>query len=82
MSTTLEKHLEENPEALNSTDDEEQSMLHVHCLAGSTPIVDILLKRGADPNAATRNGMTPLRMAKLFGWSRIVDLLAKAGAKA
>jgi uncharacterized protein YegJ (DUF2314 family) len=82
MSTTLEKHLEGNPEALNSTDDDGHSILHTHCLAGSTPIIEILLKRGADPNATTKNGMTPLRLAKLFGWSRIVDLLVKAGAKA
>jgi uncharacterized protein YegJ (DUF2314 family) len=82
MSASFEKHLNESPDELHSIGDDGMSLLHVHCLAGSTPIVDILLKHGADPNAAAKNGMTPLRLAKLFSWSRIIDLLTKAGAKA
>jgi ankyrin repeat protein len=82
MASSLEEHLEENPDALQSTEDDGLSLLHVHCLAGSTPIVEILLNRGANPNAPTKTGMTPLRMAKMFGWSKIVSLLTKAGAKA
>ncbi len=82
MASKLEEQLDENPEAIQSADEDGMSILHKHCLAGSTPIVEILLKRGADPNAVTNNGMTPLRMAKFFGWSRVVGLLTAAGARA
>lgn len=46
----------------------------------SAPCVDWLLKQGADPNARSPNGTTPLMMAARYGSDVSLDLLLKAGA--
>lgn len=45
---------------------------HVECLKA-------LLDAGANPNLADRNGVTPLRLAQARGYSRMVELIEKAG---
>jgi ankyrin repeat protein len=42
--------------------------------------VQLLLARGADPNAADRSGTTPLHEARRLKLTRIVGLLERAGA--
>ena len=44
-------------------------------------ITDLLLKHGADPNIADRNGVTPLMHAKEKEYKEIETLLINAGAK-
>ena len=44
-------------------------------------ITDMLLKHGADPNIADRNGVTPLMHARERKYKEIEELLIKAGAK-
>jgi len=34
-----------------------------------------------DVNLPAKNGMTPLRLAKLLGWTKVVEILTAAGAK-
>ena len=46
-----------------------------------TEITDMLLKHGADPNIADRNGVTPLMHARERKYNEIEKLLIKAGAK-
>ena len=46
-----------------------------------TEITDLLLKHGADPNIADRNGVTPLMHAKEKEYKEIETLLINAGAK-
>jgi hypothetical protein len=44
------------------------------------PIVQLLLQRGADPNIASDENMTPLHSAAYHGYAGIVQLLIDAGA--
>lgn len=44
-------------------------------------IVNLLLKHGADPNIADKNGVTPLEHAREKNYKEIENLLIKAGAR-
>jgi ankyrin repeat protein len=50
-------------------------------LAGSASAVQILLRHGANPNAAVNNGMTPHQLAQVFGWKQVIAILIAAGAQ-
>jgi ankyrin repeat protein len=48
---------------------------------GHTEIVDALLSAGADPNARSLDGRTPLALAEGYGYWHIADRLRAAGAR-
>jgi uncharacterized protein YegJ (DUF2314 family) len=75
MAPALPKRLKEDPSMLHATDDNGWTLLHQQALAGSTATVKILLEAGADPNARTNRGMTPLQLAQSLGWEKVVALL-------
>ena len=54
--------------------------LHYACSGPQADTVKVLLARGADRNARSPNGSTPLMMAARYGTEDQVDLLLKAGA--
>ena len=54
--------------------------LHYACSGPQAGTVQALLARGADRNARSPNGTTPLMMAARYGTEDQVDLLLKAGA--
>lgn len=81
MGSSLEEMLTENPANVHEADDRGFTNLHSLSLAGTHSGVKILLKHGANPNAVTKNGMTPLRLAKSLGWIRVIQVLEQAGAK-
>ncbi len=66
---------------LDAKDDRGWTLLHHQSLAGSAATVKVLLDRGADMNAVTNNGMTPLKLAKSLGWDKVAALLVGKGAK-
>lgn len=54
----------------------------VAAAAGDTAaVVEILLAAGADPNAATREGISPVRQALRRGKSDVAELLLRSGAQ-
>eukprot|EP00123_Amoebidium_parasiticum_P016653 comp23535_c0_seq1/m.39632 comp23535_c0_seq1/g.39632 ORF comp23535_c0_seq1/g.39632 comp23535_c0_seq1/m.39632 type:complete len:1134 (-) comp23535_c0_seq1:21-3422(-) len=54
--------------------------LHVAAQYGHASIVDMLLKRGAQPDSTDENGCTPLHLAARAGHQHCVLLLAQHGA--
>ena len=77
MASSLKEQIAKDPSFVSATDDRGWTLLHQQALAGSTATVKVLLEAGADPNAVTDHGMTPLRLAKSLGWDQVVALLAR-----
>ena len=75
MASSLKNELAENPSLLSTKDERGWTLLHQEALAGNTAIVKALLEAGADPNAVTDPGMTPLQLAESLGWDKVVALL-------
>jgi len=77
MLESMEEFLAKSPEALKSTDDIGWTLLHQQASAGSVSGVKCLLKHGADANAKSNIGLTPLQIAKGLGWRDVTKLLSK-----
>lgn len=58
------------------------TLLHSAVVSGNLTEVERLLKLGANPNVANREGRTPLYAAALFGFKNIYELLRQFGASA
>lgn len=78
MAKSLKEQLAKDPSFLTSTDHRGWSLLHQEALAGSAPTVKVLLEAGADRNAKTKDGKTPLQLAESLGWTNVVALLTSA----
>jgi ankyrin repeat protein len=65
---------------VNAEADSGYTPLHVASGLGQTPMVDLLLKAGGNPNALDTRG-TPLHAAVLGGHKEVVELLLKNGAR-
>lgn len=81
MADSLEEFLDNDPSNVHSKDDLGFTLLHQQTMAGTAIGVSILLKRGADPNAVTDNGLTPLQLANTLGWKQVAETLIAHGAK-
>jgi hypothetical protein len=53
----------------------DRTQLHIAAVWGDVEIVELLLKRGADPNVKDDNGQTPLHIAALWGHVDVVRVL-------
>lgn len=75
MAESLKRELANNPSLVSETDERGWTLLHQEALAGSAPTVKVLLEAGADPQAVTDQGTTPLQLAMSLGWQNVVTLL-------
>jgi uncharacterized protein YegJ (DUF2314 family) len=75
MASSLKDQLARDPSLASAKDERSWTLLHHQALAGSAATVTVLLEAGADPNAVTDRGMTPLQLAKSLGWDGVVSLL-------
>ncbi len=57
------------------------TLLHSAVVSGNLAEVERLLRLGANPNVANREGRTPLCAAALFGFKSIYALLRQFGAE-
>ena len=81
MAASLKDSLAKNPSMVRTKSDRGWTLLHQETLAGSTATVKVLVDAGADVNAVTDHGMTPLGLAKALGWEKVAALLVSKGAK-
>ena len=81
MAASLKDQLAKDLTLVSAKDERGWTFLHQEALTGSSPTVKILLEAGADPNAVTNHGMTPLQLAQSLGWDKVVALLMSAGAR-
>jgi uncharacterized protein YegJ (DUF2314 family) len=82
MAPSLKEQLEQDPSMVSLRMEGGWTFLHQEALAGSAPTVKVLLEAGADPDAVTDHGMTPLQLALSLGWDKVTSLLTNNGAKA
>jgi uncharacterized protein len=75
MVPSFQKGIIDDPTLIHSTDERGWTLLHQQALAGSAATVEVLLNAGADVNAVTENGMTPLQLACSLGWVNVASLL-------
>ena len=47
-------------------------------MRGSLPMIELLLRNGADPAGATKEGDTPVELALRFGHAEVADILKRA----
>ena len=76
MASKLKDQLKEDPSLVDARDDRGWTFLHQEALAGNAATVTVLLEVGADRNAVTNHGMTPLQLAKSLGWASVIELLS------
>lgn len=81
MGPSFRAELAKNPSMATAKYEGGWTFLHHQALAGSVASVKILLQAGADPNAVTEHGMTPLQLAESLGWEKVIALLKTAGAR-
>ncbi len=75
MAASLKEQLAKDPSLVSTKSDRGWTLLHQEALAGSAPTVKVLLEAGADPNAVTEHGMTPVQLARSLGWEKVAALL-------
>lgn len=80
MGPSLKEQLAKQPSAVREKDERGWTLLHHQALAGSAATVKVLLEAGADRNAVTNHGMTPLDLAKVLSWDNVVALLRDSGS--
>lgn len=75
MREKLGEHLAANPDFVRTPMAFGFTPLHFDSLGGNVTQVAAYLDHGADPTARTEHGMTPLDLAELLGWEKVIARL-------
>lgn len=75
MKASLAEFLQKNPAETNNADEDGYTLLHRETVAGNRSSIEALLQAGADKNAKTNNGKTPLDFARQLHWQHLIPLL-------
>lgn len=78
--TRLRALLDRNPGLVRATLRDGETAVHQASKFGELRTLQLLLERGADPNATTKEGVTPLHMAAVYGELNAVRYLLDHGA--
>ncbi|WP_297800758.1 DUF2314 domain-containing protein [uncultured Brevundimonas sp.] len=74
---SIAESLRASPEWVTQPMEDGWTVLHKEAFAGNLAPVEVLLELGADRDARTPDGRTPLDLAKAMGWDRIVQALTR-----
>jgi len=77
-AAAVRQMLADNPELVQSVDEEQQTPLHLAAQEGSVETIEVLLAAGADVDAQTRGGETALHRALWESDSDVVEVLLAA----
>ncbi len=77
----VEAALNEDPKLIRATEWESNTLLHNAVQRDQEQMTDLLLKRGADVNARTSDGLRPLHMAAQNGNVPIIRMLISHRAR-
>ncbi|NMO15671.1 DUF2314 domain-containing protein [Pyxidicoccus fallax] len=81
MGPSLRDYLKADPQRVAARNEKGFTLLHDLSLAGTKSGVGIALEHGADPNALTGHGMSPLQLANALGWEDVAAELKARGAR-
>lgn len=81
MSESIEEYIKQDPASVTVAGSNDLTLLHDFTLIGSSEGVEIALKYGADVNAKTATGKTPLALANQMGWDNVTEILTAAGGQ-
>jgi ankyrin repeat protein len=76
----LEQILDEKPELLDTLDEKGLHCIHIAAYMGEVPLVNELIRRGANKDLLRSDGMSPILIAAMRGHEQMVIYLAKQGA--
>lgn len=81
MADSLKDFASKNPDDVKQLADNGLNMLHQLTLSGTVVGIKTMLECGVGVNSKSKNGHTALDFAKLLGWKRAYQFLAKNGGK-
>ncbi|WP_444997621.1 DUF2314 domain-containing protein [Aliikangiella sp. IMCC44359] len=77
MGESLIEELKKSSELIDYVDGDGWSLLHREALSGNATSVKILLEYGADKSLKNKDGVTPIELAKVFNWEKVIELLSE-----